>query len=82
MAGCPQPSEGVAGPARRRHHRGRATRGLLAGERAIARSKFRQRNEPLLLLLGDYPKALELYEQALQIKLKALGPDHAYVATT
>ena len=32
--------------------------------------------------LGDYPKALELYEQALQIQLKALGPNHASVATT
>ena len=50
MAGCPQPSEGVAGPARRRHHRGRATRGLLAGERSIARSKFSKRKERLLLL--------------------------------
>ena len=28
MAGCPPPSEGVAGPARRRHHLGRDARGL------------------------------------------------------
>ena len=31
---------------------------------------------------GEYGKALELYEQALAIKLKALGPAHARTADT
>ena len=31
---------------------------------------------------GNYDEALRLYEQALKIKMKALGPDHADTAGT
>eukprot|EP01043_Picozoa_sp_COSAG02_P036972 COSAG02_NODE_2746_length_8108_cov_37.665002_6_plen_91_part_00 len=34
------------------------------------------------LLRGNYDEALRLYDQALKIKMKALGPDHASTATT
>ena len=44
MVGCPQPSEGVAGPARRRHHSRRATRGLLAGDRSQDQLSVNGRN--------------------------------------
>jgi len=49
MAGCPQPSEGVAEPARRRRHRGTATRGLLAGWLANGRfrARYRQGQQPV-----------------------------------
>ena len=31
---------------------------------------------------GNYDEALRLYDQALKIKMKALGPDHASTVAT
>jgi len=32
--------------------------------------------------MGDYPRALELYQKALAVREKALGPDHPDTATS